>query len=111
MFNNVAFRFLSSQSLVGIIPFLMLPIYTNNFSPEEYGAYGLSIVVISIFSGIGNMGLSVIFERNFHEYKLENERINYLFSIVSFVSLILIIIWGICFFLLGNIISILKLEN
>ena len=111
MFNNVAFRFLSSQSLVGIIPFLMLPIYTNKFSPEEYGAYGLSIVVISIFSGIGNMGLSVIFERNFHEYKLENERINYLFSIVSFVSLILIIIWGICFFLLGNIISILKLEE
>ena len=78
MFNNVAFRFLSSQSLVGIIPFLMLPIYTNKFSPEEYGAYGLTIVVISIFSGIGNMGLSVIFERNFHEYKLENERINYL---------------------------------
>ena len=85
MFNNVAFRFLSSQSLVGIIPFLM-PIYTNKFSPEEYGAYGLSIVVISIFSGIGNMGLSVIFE-DFHEYKLENERINYLFSIVSLVSL------------------------
>ena len=85
--------------MVGIIPFLMLPLYTNKFSPEEYGAYGLSFGN-SIFSGIGNMGLSVIFERNFHEYKLENERINYLFSIVSFVSLYLIIIWGICFFLL-----------
>ena len=111
MFNNIAFKFLTSQSLVGAIPFLMLPIYTKKFSPEEYGAYGLSIVIISIFSGIGNMGLSVIFERNFHEYKFEYEKINYLFSIVFFVSCLLFIIWGISFFLVENILRLLNLES
>ena len=111
MFNNTAFRFLTSQSLVGAIPFLMLPIYTKKFSPEEYGAYGLSIVIISIFSGIGNMGLSVIFERNFHEYKLDYQKINYLFSIVFFVSCVLFIIWGISFFLVENILKLLNLES
>ena len=78
IFKQVVFRYLTAQTITGLVPLILLPFYTYKFSAQQYGAYALALLVTSVFSGIGNLGLATIFERNVHEYKLKSERIVYL---------------------------------
>ena len=110
IFKQVVFRYLTAQSITGLVPLILLPFYTHKFSAQQYGAYSLALLITSVFSGIGNLGLATIFERNVHEYKLKSERIVYLFNIVSLVSLVLFLLWWLSYFTLEHLLAFIRIE-
>ena len=110
IFKHVVFRYLTAQTITGLVPLLLLPFYTHIFSAQQYGAYALALLVTSVFSGIGNLGLATIFERNVHEYKLKSERIVYLFNIVFLVSLVLFLLWWLSYFTLEYLLQFIRIE-
>ena len=110
IFKQVVFRYLTAQTITGLVPLILLPFYTYKFSAQQYGAYALALLVTSVFSGIGNLGLATIFERNVHEYKLKSERIVYLLNIVSLVSLVLFLLWWLSYFTLEYLLQFIRIE-
>lgn len=110
IFKQVVFRYLTAQTITGLVPLILLPFYTHKFSAQQYGAYALALLITSLFSGIGNLGLSTIFERNVHEYKLKSERILYLLNIVSLVSIVLFLLWWLSYFTLEYLLQFIRIE-
>ena len=110
IFKQVVFRYLTAQTITGLVPLILLPFYTYKFSAQQYGAYALALLITSVFSGIGNLGLATIFERNVHEYKLKSERIVYLFNIVSLVSLVLFLLWWLSYLTMEYLLAFIRIE-
>ena len=83
------FWYFSQFGIKNLIPLLALPIFTRHISVEDFGIYALAFFYASIVTGISNLGLLSIFERNFFELS-QNRRKSLLFSNITFVSLVLI---------------------
>ena len=77
-----------SFSIKSIIPLVSLPWFSKFLSLEEFGIFALSIFFGTFISGISNLGLLNVFERNYFEIS-EEQRKNFLFSVVIFVLCII----------------------
>ena len=77
-----------SFSIKSIIPLVSLPWFSKFLSLEEFGIFALSIFFGTFISGISNLGLLNVFERNYFEIS-EEQRKNFLFSVVIFVFCII----------------------
>ena len=110
IFKKVVFRYLSAQAITGLIPLILLPFFTYRFSIDQYGTYALALIISSVLSGIGNMGLSVVFERNIHEYKLKSERIFYLLNIITLVTLVLLFLWLLSYFFIEYFLNLIHID-
>ena len=70
------------------MPLVSLPWFSKILSLEEFGIFALSIFFGTFISGISNLGLLNVFERNYFEIS-EEQRNNFLFSVVIFVLCII----------------------
>ena len=61
-----------SFTIKSIIPLVSLPWFSKFLSLEEFGIFALSIFFGTFISGISNLGLLNVFERNYFEIS-ENE--------------------------------------
>ena len=77
-----------SFTIKSIIPLVSLPWFSKFLSLEEFGIFALSIFFGTFISGISNLGLLNVFERNYFEIS-EEQRKNFLFSVVIFVLCII----------------------
>ena len=103
MFRNV-FTSTVLYSLVGILPaimgFLLLPIYLNILSVEQYGVYALINSFSMILGVIMGLKLESAFRIFYFDYNLETDRERYLQTlftsilIISGITSILIILFG-----------------
>ena len=77
-----------SFTIKSIMPLVSLPWFSKFLSLEEFGIFALSIFFGTFISGISNLGLLNVFERNYFEIS-EEQRNNFLFSVVIFVLCII----------------------
>ena len=75
-----------------LIPLIALPIFTSFLSTDDFGLYALSIFFGTFLSGFANLGLLIVYERNFFEEKEIKYAINLLFTNVNFVLITLSIL-------------------
>ena len=73
-----------SFTIKSIIPLVSLPWFSKFLSLEEFGIFALSIFFGTFISGLSNLGLLNVLERNYFEIN-EEQRKNYLFTVVFFV--------------------------
>lgn len=69
-----------------LLPIITLPIFTSFLSVEDFGKYALSVMYGTFGSGIINLGLLTVFERNFFELSPPNRK-NLLFTTLVFTQL------------------------
>jgi O-antigen/teichoic acid export membrane protein len=70
-----------------LLPIATLPIFTRILTTEDYGVFALAQVYGIFVTGIVNIGLPVVFERNFFEHKDPKDASTLLYSILSFVAI------------------------
>jgi O-antigen/teichoic acid export membrane protein len=77
--------------LVGLIPFLLLPILTRYLSPQEFGLVALYTSLVALFSAIFTIGVNGVISRMYFDFneKEFNEFIGACFSIVVISSFII----------------------
>ena len=88
------FWYCFSFVIKAFLPLVTLPLFSRYLNIEAFGLFALSIFFGTFISGISNVGLLSVFERNFFEIKRENI-LSFLFTILIFVSfnfLILVLI-------------------
>ncbi len=70
-----------------LLPIITLPIFTRILTAEDYGVFALAQVYGIFVTGIVNIGLPVVFERNFFEHRDPKDASTLLYSILSFVAI------------------------
>jgi O-antigen/teichoic acid export membrane protein len=68
------------------LPLLTLPVYTRVLSREDYGAWALCLAYATFLTGLANFGLTIGYERSFHEHPGRAERAKLLYSTLAFVT-------------------------
>ena len=72
----------------GILPFVTLPIFTRILSKEEYGVLALAQIYALFVSGLAHFGMTVAYDRNFFQYRVNRtETAGLLYSVLLFVML------------------------
>ncbi len=85
--------YLIPSVLDNALPFLTLPIFTRILSPEDYGVLALALVYAVIATGLANLGLLNVYDRNFFQYRQDSLQSAKLFySIIAFVGLNVLVI-------------------
>ena len=74
-----------------ILPIISLPIILDYLSPAEFGAYTLSFAFGSVVVGFCQLSLLGVYERNFFLYNESKQRAQLLFTTISFVSFVMLI--------------------
>jgi O-antigen/teichoic acid export membrane protein len=83
-------------TLVGaVLPLLTLPLITHVLTPAEYGAWVLAAVYGIFLSGLGNLGLTVAYDRNFFEFTDPRKNAALLWGTTLLVSSLLAVLIGI----------------
>ena len=80
-----------------ILPIISLPIILNYLSPSEFGAYTLSFAFGSVVVGFCQLSLLGVYERDYFSYTNNKEKAQLLFTIVSFVFFIMMIVGAFIF--------------
>lgn len=86
--------------LIGnLIPIFTLPLFTRILSKEDFGALALAQAYGIFVTGLANFGLSLVYERNYFEYKDAKRKASLLYSILLFVISVFIIcaLFSFCF--------------
>ena len=89
-----------------LLPLLVLPIFTKYINIQDFGIYALSLFYGTFFSGVANLGLTSVFERNFFEIK-QTERKKLLWNILLFVFFLTLLLALITFWSKGLIADLL----
>jgi O-antigen/teichoic acid export membrane protein len=92
-----------SSGLSRILLIILIPLYTKYLSVEEFGQYDLSLSIISILSIIFSFGLPQALQLEFFDIKAHNTLINKIFSTHLFLSLLIIPLLLIVFYMLDII--------
>ena len=71
--------------LARIITFLLLPLYTNIFTPEEYGVISLAYVFMGFMSVVMHYGLDAALMKRYVESDLEQKTIHFSSAWISFL--------------------------
>ena len=93
-----------------ILPIISLPIILNYLSPSEFGVYTLSFAFGSVVVGFCQLSLLGVYERNFFLYNSSRERAQLLFTIISFVSFVMLLV-GLLIFLSKTYIASWIVQN
>lgn len=80
-----------------LLPLITLPIFTKYLSVEEFGLYALAISYGIFVSGLVNLGLNTVYERNFFELD-PIFRKNILFTILVFTFSTFLLAFSITYF-------------
>lgn len=64
-----SFYYVLAVIIGSAISFLALPFFTRVLTPHDYGLLALTQVYAVFASGLGNIGLPLIYERNFFQYR------------------------------------------
>jgi O-antigen/teichoic acid export membrane protein len=87
-------------------PLVTLPILTRVLTPADYGVIALGTVYGLFATGLANLGLPLVFERNYFQQKDESGRSRLLYSVLAFV-LPLLALGAVVTWLFGEAISTL----
>src|SRR5215216_1917887 len=98
VFLNRIFAILSIDILVKLSGVILLPVYLRLMSQEEYGLFGYLLSIILTFGLVLNFGLYIPLSKYYHDYKDEDQRGSFLFTIFSTVVVILLFIIFIIYF-------------
>jgi O-antigen/teichoic acid export membrane protein len=80
--------YLLPMTVKNIFPFITIPIFTRLITPEEYGTLALALIFALFMTGLANFGMTLAFERNYFQYKNDQEKVGkLLFSTIVFVLL------------------------
>tara|TARA_Y100000768_G_C23980943_1_gene685740 strand:+ start:1019 stop:2443 length:1425 start_codon:yes stop_codon:yes gene_type:complete len=71
------------------LPLVSLPLFSQFLNIQDFGLFALAVFFGTFISGISNLGLLAAFERNFFEIS-NDQQLSFLFTLVFFVSLILV---------------------
>ena len=83
---------LSIDILVKLSGVILLPIYLRLMTQDEYGLYGYLLSIILTFSVVLNFGLYIPLSKFYHDYEDKNDRGELLFTIISLLAGILILV-------------------
>ena len=83
-----------------LLSFLLLPIFTSVFKPEEYAAVNLATVFATLFSCLITLQLPAIIGRLY--FDCEEEDVGVFFSTIFFAALVTIVASTVLITLLGN---------
>lgn len=67
------------------IPLISLPFFTRHIIPDDFGILALSVIYGIFIVGLLNLGLISVFERNYFEFKMSEERIELMWTCIIFV--------------------------
>jgi O-antigen/teichoic acid export membrane protein len=81
-----------------VLPIITLPFILKYLSPEEYGIYVISLAFGSVVVGFCQLSLFGVYERNHFYYSDNKERVELLFTIVSFVFIIMLLVGTLLFY-------------
>ncbi len=71
-----------------VVPLITLPIFTRILTKEDYGVLALAQIYAVLANGLANIGLTVVYERNYFQYRSDRlKTAKLLFSILLFVTL------------------------
>lgn len=97
--------------IVGIVlQFVSLPIITRYISPNDFGIIALSQLFASLIFSICNLGLPVVYQRNYFVAEKKNISTQLLYTIQFFVSLLILFV-ALIIWIFRNQISELILDN
>ncbi len=88
--------------IMGILPFVTLPIFTRILTKEDYGVLALAQVYAVFVGGLANFGMTAAYDRNYFQYRsnpLETAKL--LYSILLFVIMNFIFLAGLTFVFRG----------
>src|SRR3972149_2006190 len=77
--------YLSPMAVSTLLLLISMPIFTRILTKEDYGAIALAQIYASFVSGLSNLGLPVVYERNFFQYRGQRGVAQLLYSTLSFV--------------------------
>lgn len=72
-----------------LVPFLLLPFFTEVLIPAEYGVLEIINTIILILAVLGRLQLDTSLQRFYYEEKNQQHIVSTLFWIISFISIIL----------------------
>ena len=104
VFKNASF-YLFTTFIGGVFPLIALPVFTSYISIDDFGVFSIAQVYSFFICGIANFGLTIIFEREFFEYSNKKQLSKLFYSIIVFVSTMLLF-FGIMTLILKEILSI-----
>ena len=93
-----------------LLPLLTLPIFTRFLSVEDFGLYALAIFYGVFGSGVINLGLITVYERNFFELDLILRK-NVLFTTLIFALLNFLLVVSITYFFSDTIAKFIFRQN
>ena len=80
------------NSLNIALAFFLIPIYISNLSIQEYGVYGLLMIIVQAISRFANLGLESAMMRSYYDYSDSNKGKVYTTSLVLLSIIITVII-------------------
>jgi len=87
------------NAINSVLAFFLIPLYLRNLTIEEYGIYGLLIIVMQIVSRFGNLGIEASMMRSFYDYETVNNQGRVLTTSLSMMLTVLLVIISISVFL------------
>ena len=90
--------------LGSLIPFITIPIFTRILTPEDYGILALALIYAIFMCGLANFGVSLVFERNYFQYRDNPEKLaQLLYSSLVFIMTNFALLAGITYLFKENI--------
>jgi O-antigen/teichoic acid export membrane protein len=80
-----SFVYIVSIVIVSLVPVVALPIFTRMLSKEDFGVLALAQIYAVFMSGIANIGLTNVYNRNFFQYQDQKSASGLLYSTIIFV--------------------------
>ena len=87
-----------------LVPLITIPIFTRIIPPEDYGILAIVAIFAFLMTGLANFGITLVFERNYFEYKNDKKKLGQLlFSSLTFIFTNFIFLMVITYLLKENI--------
>ena len=72
----------ASVYLPAILGFLLLPVYTNFLTPEDYGVRAIVFLSMLIFDVFSDLGINWVIRAKYFQLKDKNEIASYVFTLL-----------------------------
>ncbi len=93
-----SFIYLVPVIVGNLVPIVTLPIFTRILTAGDYGVLALAQIYAIFVSGIANVGLTNIYNRNYFQYREKKESAELLYSTLLFVGATLSVCAVVTFF-------------
>ena len=86
-----SFIYLIPLIVSGLLPIVALTVFTRVLTKEDFGALALAQIYAIFASGLANFGLTVVYERNFFQYRDPEKSADLLYSTLVFVITVFLV--------------------